>query len=64
MKTKLEANYIDQSKRNHCEDCTMFRKLDKYTYGRCTLVEGKINEYGHCKYFERKSSVAKATNYN
>jgi hypothetical protein len=55
MISKIEAEYIEHAKKRHCEDCGMYREPHK-----CTLVEGVINEDGHCKYFKRASSVKRA----
>jgi len=50
--SKSEADYIEPAKKEHCEDCTMFRLP-----ARCTLVLGEISINGHCRYFKLKNKL-------
>jgi hypothetical protein len=50
--SKAEADYMDTSTRKHCEDCSMFRKPND-----CTLVLGRIEPKGHCRYWKAKSKL-------
>jgi hypothetical protein len=49
MKTKKEAEYVDYADEERCEHCTMFGHPDS-----CTLVLGKIDPKGHCKFYAPK----------
>lgn len=47
--SKASVGYVDrsQSATERCGICSMFRMLD-----RCTLVEGRISPYGHCRRYD------------
>ncbi len=47
--SKAEAEYVDYSRKQHCEDCNMFRSP-----AGCITVAGVIDPEGTCRFWEAK----------
>lgn len=47
MVAKSEADYVNYSRKCHCDDCKMFRPP-----GLCILVKGDISMVGTCRFWE------------
>jgi hypothetical protein len=47
--SKAEAEYVDYSRKQHCEDCNMFRPP-----AGCITVAGVIDPEGTCRFWEAK----------
>lgn len=52
MVPKSEADYVNYSRKKHCDDCQMFRPP-----GTCTLVKGDISMVGTCRFWEAKGKL-------
>lgn len=50
--SKPEADYINYSRKQRCDDCNMFRPP-----GECTTVKGSISPSGHCRFWEEKAKL-------
>lgn len=46
---KSEADYVNYSRKKHCEDCSMFIEP-----GTCTKVAGSISMVGTCRFWNAK----------
>ena len=58
--SKDEARYTFGSALRRCGLCEMYLKgKTVHDDGRCTLVEGPINPYGTCRFFERAEIVSR-----
>ena len=56
-KSKSEVKYTPKAMNPNekCKLCARFYSVGAYDAGRCTRVEGEINQGGWCELFKRQS---------